>query len=138
MPSNKFFPTSIILYIVVFFTATGLSNIVPALPLYAKDLGASNLMVGGLISGFGLARALTNIPSGILADRINQKNLMQAGLFIIIISSIAAAFVNSYYLLLFCRVVEGIGSSLFMVSASTVLNSIAPANKRGQGDAEIG
>ena len=132
MPSNKFFQTSIILYIVVFFTATGLSNIVPALPLYAKDLGASNLMVGGLISGFGLARALTNIPSGILADRINQKNLMQAGLFIIIISSIAAAFVNSYYLLLFCRVVEGIGSSLFMVSASTVLNSIAPANKRGQ------
>lgn len=120
------------IYVVVFFTATGLSNIVPALPLYAQELGASNLMIGGLISGFGLARALTNIPSGMLADRINQKNLMQAGLFIIIVSSVAAAYVNSYYLLLLCRIIEGVGSSLLMVSASTVLNSIAPANKRGQ------
>ena len=120
------------IYVVVFFTATGLSNIVPALPLYAQELGANNLMIGGLISGFGLARALTNIPSGMLADRVNQKNLMQAGLFIIIVSSIAAAYVNSYYLLLLCRIIEGVGSSLLMVSASTVLNSIAPANKRGQ------
>ena len=132
---NKFSQTSqisIILYVIVFFTATGLSNIVPALPLYAKELGANNFMIGGLISGFGLARALTNIPSGILADRINQKYLMQAGLFVVIISSIAAAFVNSYFLLLFCRNIEGVGSSFFMVSASTVLNSIAPPNKRGQ------
>ena len=132
---NKFSQTSqisIILYVIVFFTATGLSNIVPALPLYAKELGANNFMIGGLISGFGLARALTNIPSGILADRINQKYLMQAGLFVVIISSIAAAFVNSYYLLLFCRIIEGVGSSFFMVSASTVLNSMAPTNKRGQ------
>ena len=79
MFSNKFSQTSktsIILYVIVFFTATGLSNIVPALPLYAKELGANNFMIGGLISGFGLARALTNIPSGILADRINQKYLI--------------------------------------------------------------
>ena len=132
MPSSNFFQTSIILYVIVFFTATGLSNIVPALPLYAKDLGANNLMIGGLISGFGLARAVTNIPSGMLADRINQKILMQIGLFVVIISSIAAAIVNSYYLLLFCRIIEGVGSSFFMVSALTVLNSISPPNKRGQ------
>ena len=124
--------TLIILYSVVFCVATGLSIIIPALSLYAREFGATNFMIGGLIAGFGLARVFVNLPAGIFADRYDQKQLMQFGLAIVIISSLIAAFAPSYSILLFCRIVEGIGSAFYMVSASTLLNSIVPVSKRGR------
>ena len=78
--------TLIILYSVVFCVATGLSIIIPALSLYAREFGATNFMIGGLIAGFGLARVFVNLPAGIFADRYDQKQLMQFGLAIVIIS----------------------------------------------------
>jgi multidrug resistance protein len=124
--------TLIILYSVVFCVATGLSIITPALSLYAREFGATNFMIGGLIAGFGLARVFVNLPAGIFADRYNQKQLMQFGLAIVVISSLIAAFSSSYYMLLLCRIVEGVGSAFYMVSASTLLNSIVPVSKRGR------
>ena len=124
--------TLIILYSVVFCVATGLSIITPALSLYAREFGATNFMIGGLIAGFGLARVFVNLPAGIFADQYNQKQLMQFGLAIIVVSSLIAAFSPSYHILLLCRIVEGIGSAFYMVSASTLLNSIVPVSKRGR------
>ena len=124
--------TLIILYSVVFCVATGLSIITPALSLYARDFGATNFMIGGLIAGFGIARVFVNLPAGMFADKYDQKQLMQFGLSIIIISSLVAAFSPSYSILLLCRIVEGIGSAFYMVSASTLLNSIVPISKRGR------
>ena len=61
--------TLIILYSVVFCVATGLSIITPALSLYARDFGATNFMIGGLIAGFGIARVFVNLTAGMFEDK---------------------------------------------------------------------
>jgi len=117
------------IYLVTFFVVMGLSIIVPALPLYARDLGASDIMIGALIAGFGVARVVFDIPAGIFAERVSQKKVLQIGLGIIAVSSIGAALAPNYWLLLAARIFEGIGSALYvttpatMVSASTELGS---------------
>lgn len=120
------------IYLVAFFVVMGLSIIVPAFPLYARDFGASDIMIGGLIAGFGIARVFSDVPAGMLTERIGQKKILQAGLFIIAISSFGAAFVTNYWLLLAARILEGIGSALYVTTATTIISSSVEVARRGR------
>lgn len=45
-------------------------------PLYLQELGASPLMIGGILGGMGLAMTIVHIPAGYLADRFGRRKLM--------------------------------------------------------------
>ncbi|MFL7813371.1 MAG: MFS transporter [Anaerolineales bacterium] len=47
-------------------------------PLYLEQLGASPLVIGGILGAMGLAMTLVHIPAGYLADRIGRRELMWA------------------------------------------------------------
>ncbi len=47
-------------------------------PLYLEELGASPLLIGGILGGVGLAMTIVHIPAGYLADRIGRRQLMWA------------------------------------------------------------
>ena len=120
------------IYLVAFFVVMGLSIIVPALPLYARDLGASDIMIGALIAGFGVARVIFDVPAGILTERISEKKVLQIGLAIIAVSSVAAALAPNYWLLLSARIFEGIGSALYVTTAATIVSTSTELGSRGK------
>ncbi|MBI2127082.1 MAG: MFS transporter [Thaumarchaeota archaeon] len=120
------------IYLVAFFVVMGLSIIVPALPLYARDLGASDIMIGGLIAGFGIARVIFDVPAGMFAEKISQRKVLQIGLGIIAVSSLGAALATSYWLLLAARILEGVGSALYVTTAATIITSSTELQKRGR------
>jgi MFS family permease len=47
-------------------------------PLYLEELGASPLLIGGILGGMGLAMTVVHIPAGYLADRFGRRQLMWA------------------------------------------------------------
>ena len=116
----------------VFFVAMGLSIIIPTIPIFARDFGATDLMIGALIAGFGVARVVFDLPVGLIAERFNHKKLLQIGLLIIVISSVGAAFATNYWLLLTARILEGIGSAFYMITSTTMLNSVVSPKNRGK------
>lgn len=120
------------IYLVAFFVVMGLSIIVPALPLYARDFGATDIMIGALIAGFGVARVVFDVPAGIFAERIDQKKVLQIGLAIIAVSSLGAALATNYWLLLSARVLEGVGSALYVTTAATIVSTSAELRSRGR------
>ncbi len=62
-------------------------------PLYLQELGASPLVIGGILGAVGLAMTLFHIPAGFLADRIGRRQFMWAawGMGIITTGIMAAA-----------------------------------------------
>lgn len=56
--------------------------------LYMESLGATPLLIGGILSAWGLAMALTQLPAGYLTDRLGPRPLMW---FSWIMGTIAAA-----------------------------------------------
>ena len=46
------------------------------IPLSLQQMGANPLLIGGIYSGIGIAAALTQIPAGILSDRIGPRTIM--------------------------------------------------------------
>ncbi len=60
----------------LFFWGFGEGMFFYFIPLSLQSMGANPLMIGGVYSGIGLAAALTQIPAGILSDRIGPRTIM--------------------------------------------------------------
>jgi len=47
-------------------------------PIYMQELGADPILIGGILGAMGIAMALAQIPSGLLADKIGSRSMMWA------------------------------------------------------------
>jgi len=110
----------------------GVSIISPVLPQYALSFSVPVALVGWAVSAFALARVVTDIPAGFLADRFGRKRNMIFGLVLIILSAIAAGTASNYAWLIFARIVGGVGSALYMISATTWVAQVTAGKSRGR------
>jgi MFS family permease len=110
----------------------GISIISPVLPQYALSFSIPVALVGWAISAFALARVVMDIPAGFLADRFGRKRNMVFGLILIILSSIAAGTANNYAWLISARIVQGIGSALYVTSSTTWVAQVSIGEARGR------
>jgi DHA1 family multidrug resistance protein-like MFS transporter len=114
------------------FVILGISIISPVLPQYALSFSIPVALVGWAISAFALARLVMDIPAGFLADRFGRKRNMIFGLVLIVLSSIAAGTANNYAWLISARIVAGIGSALYVTSATTWVAQVTAGESRGR------
>jgi len=117
---------------VAFLVMLGIGIISPVLPIYAKKLSADTALASYLVSSFGIARVFMDLPSGVIIDAVGERRLVQSGLGIIIISSILCGLANSYSILLLGRILEGVGSAMYTITALTLIAKIAPKKSRGK------
>ena len=108
----------------------GVGIVSPILPLYAETFGVSYFLVGMVVSSFGMARILTDMPAGYLAGRVGRRPLLLFGLCLFTISAILAVVASSYEYLIAFRVVQGVGAAIFTTSAMTCLVDIVPEGQR--------
>ena len=66
IPVLKAHPTILLLSVSTALLTSGQGMVAPILPLYADELGVSTPTIGLVISAFGLARLMTNMPTAIL------------------------------------------------------------------------
>jgi MFS family permease len=114
------------------FVILGISIISPVLPQYALSFSIPVALIGWAISAFALARMFMDIPAGFLADRFGRKGNMIVGLILIALSSVGAGIANSYHWLILARIVEGIGSALYVTSATTWVAQVSAGESRGR------
>lgn len=125
-------PDIMALSLVSLVVMMGSSMVTPSLTLYAQQiLSADEFLVGAVIAGFAIGRLIFDIPAGVLSDRLGLNRAMILGLATLIGASILAGLAPNYWLLLFARVLEGIGSSIYVSAAiAFVLLSSDGAKRR--------
>jgi MFS family permease len=114
------------------FVILGVSIVSPILPQYALSFDIPVALVGWAISAFALARLVTDIPAGFLADRFGRKKVMISGLVLVIVASVAAGIATTYGWLIVSRIVAGLGSALYMTSATTWVAQVSAGSARGR------
>jgi len=59
----------------VFVSMLGFGLVMPLLPIYASDLGATGIQLGLLTGSFAITRTITTFLGGWLADKVGRKHL---------------------------------------------------------------
>jgi MFS family permease len=119
----------LVLFVTAFVDMVGLTMIVPLLPFYATDLGASATMVGVLVSAFSVAQLAVAPLWGRLSDRYGRRPAILAGLLLTACAYVIFAFAGSVPVLLLSRLVQGLGGGTIGVVQAYVADASAPEER---------
>lgn len=99
--------------------------------MVADGLVTSNTLAGFTVTTVAVASGLTNVPLGVLADRIGARRVIVGGLFLIGLASIAIGLSTSYAFLLLAVLVMGIASGTYHAPASALIAEVFSFARRG-------
>ncbi|GAA3491006.1 MDR family MFS transporter [Streptomyces cremeus] len=103
-----------------------------ALPRIIADLGASQSSYTWVVTSELLAMTATVPLWGKLSDLYNKKLLLQLSLGMFVVGSLLAGFSHEVGLLIFSRVVQGIGAGGLTALAQVVMAAIIPPRQLGK------
>ena len=100
------------------------------LPLIGRELGLSYSQIGLVMTCQYIAGALSNVPGGMLVDTVGKKGLLMAlALFWVGVPYLLMGFTHSYWMLLLCVTLVGIGNNLWHPTAIPTLAQRFPERK---------
>jgi MFS family permease len=100
------------------------------LPLIGNELGLTFGQIGSILTCQYAAGALSNVPGGMLVDAIGRKGLLMAvALSWIGLPYLVMGFSHSYWMLLACAALVGIGNNLWHPTAIPLLAQSFPARR---------
>jgi DHA1 family multidrug resistance protein-like MFS transporter len=122
---------------------------IPAMPAFMEEMGEPRIAFGlfsldiaftvGVILSFGIAlaassigRVMTNIPAGLLSERIGRKQVIVAGALIIaVFGSLSGTAANAPMFWMY-RFLIGIGSAMAITVANVVATDLSTIENRGR------
>jgi len=110
----------------------GFGIVVPLLPIYADQLGATALEIGLINAGFSLSLMVSLPFMGRLSDRIGRKVFLCSGLALLTIASICFIWAQNPLQLILVRIFQGIGASMHLPIAQAYLGDITPKGEEGK------
>src|SRR3954471_24103899 len=119
----------LVLFVTAFVDMVGLTMIVPLLPFYATELGASATVVGLLVSAFSVAQLAVAPVWGRFSDRYGRRPAILAGLLLTSCAYVIFGFAGSVLVLLVSRLVQGLGGGTIGVVQAYVADASPPERR---------
>lgn len=119
------------LFFIVFTMVTGVGIVVPLLPIYANDLGATGVYVAMIFASFSLSRTFLLPLFGRLSDQKGRKPFILGGLATYVLVSLAFVYSNTVEGLILIRFVQGAGSAMVMPVVQAYVGEITPEGSEG-------
>jgi MFS family permease len=113
----------LVLFVTAFVDMVGLTMIVPLLPFYATEFGASATLVGVLISAFSVAQLAVAPVWGRFSDRYGRRPAILVGLIVTAAAYLTFAAAGSVLALLLSRLVQGVGGGTIGVVQAYVADT---------------
>ena len=116
----------------VFVSGTGIGSLLPILPLFLRERGASYSFVGVIVGAALLAQALGQWPAGWLAERIGRREMMVAGLLLAAGASLMFLLPLPYEWLVVVRFVQGLGFAAAAPAEVAAVADVVPPAELGR------
>jgi len=124
--------------LVIFFTVLldllGFGMVLPLLPFYAQDFGASPLGVTMLFASFSLAQFIFAPIWGRLSDRVGRRPVLLGSIAGAVVAYGLFTFAGSFTLLLIARTASGVAAANYSIAQAYVADVMPPEERaRGMG-----
>ncbi|HEY9576138.1 MAG TPA: MFS transporter, partial [Pseudobacillus sp.] len=127
-----------ILFVVMFLVMVGFGIIIPVLPFYAENIGASPTQLGLLMAVYSLMQLLFAPMWGRISDRIGRKPVIMIGILGLSLSFFLMGLSSALWMLFAARVIGGILSAANMPTVMAYAADITTPEERGKGMGIIG
>jgi MFS family permease len=127
-----FNPQVVVVSLMTLVIMMGSSVISPVLPLIAQEFGVSYTGAGALISAFALGRIPFDFIGGALVDCFSPRWIAAGGAAVVALSAGLSASAQNFHILLLYRVLGGVGSALFTITAMACLARTVAPQQMGQ------
>ncbi|MEH2392283.1 MAG: MFS transporter [Nostoc sp.] len=123
--------------LLILFTAgllfwSSISSLLPTLPLYIDDVGASKQEIGIVMGSFAIGLLLSRPMLGRLADKDGRKIVLLIGTIVAAIAPFGYLATQSIPLLILVRIFHGISVAAFTTGYSALIADLAPGETRGE------
>jgi multidrug resistance protein len=122
----------LVVAIAIFTDMLVYSIVVPILPQYAAELGASQQVIGLMFASYALAFLAATPVIGMISDRFGRKKPMIIGLAGLLASTLLFAFANDITILVIARALQGISAAATWTAGLALLADLFPASYRQQ------
>jgi MFS family permease len=123
--------TFCILFFAVLTALTGVGIVVPLLPVYARDIGASGFYIGMIFGVFSIARTAFIPYFGRSSDRRGRKPFILGGLLGYAAVAIALYYTTNVTMLIGIRFIQGFFSAMMMPVLQAYVGDITPDGREG-------
>jgi DHA1 family multidrug resistance protein-like MFS transporter len=121
----------------MFVYGVGASAVLPILPLFLRDRGTSDTLIGAVIAAFFVAGVLTQYAAGWLTDRFGHRVVVATGLVVYALAScgfLISLHAGGYVAL---RALQGLGAGGVTVAGLSLVAVAVPAERRGRAFARV-
>ena len=94
-----------------------------------KEFGLSDTQIGWINTAFTMLYGVVGLPLGWLADKVNRKKLLAAGVAVWAALTASAAWAQSYTFLVFSRLGLGVGEAACAPTATSWIGDLYPAHR---------
>lgn len=116
-----------------FFIFLGFQMTLPTIPLFVKELGGSDQLIGIITGIFTFSALLLRPYAGHALESKGRQFVYMVGLAIFVLSVGSYAFIASIVLLFIMRMVQGVGWGFSTTAGGTIATDIIPPKRRGEG-----
>ena len=124
--------TLVIVAIVQFLVPFLISSVGVALPVIGRELNASAVHLGLIITVLALANTAMLLPVGRFADIYGRKRIFIIGTVVIAVSTLGLGLIHSIQLFILLRFLQGIGAAMIIATSFAILTSVFPPQHRGR------
>ncbi len=126
-----------VIFLTVLIDLIGFGVVIPLLPFYALNYGASSSQVGFLVSSFSLMQFIFNPIWGRISDRVGRRPVILLSVFGSFLSYLIFAFAKSLEILFLSRMLAGLmGANI--ATAQAYIADITPPEERAKGMGIVG
>jgi len=127
-------PALAILFVIVFIDLLGFGMVIPLMPLYARELGASEAFTGLLSTGYSAMQFLFAPIWGRLSDRVGRRPVLLVSIFMTAAAFLVYGVASSFTVLLASRLFAGAATANIAIARAYVADVTAPGDRaRGMG-----
>lgn len=127
-----------ILFVVMFLVMVGFGIIIPVMPFYAEELGASPTQLGLLMAVYSLMQLFFAPFWGRISDKIGRKPVIMIGIFGLAVSFFLMGMSTSLSMLFVARIIGGALSAANMPTVMAYVADITSHENRSKGMGMIG
>jgi DHA1 family tetracycline resistance protein-like MFS transporter len=121
-----------IIFIIVFVDVLGFGLILPLLPYYADEIGASPAIIGVLISSYAAAQVIGVPILGRLSDIYGRRPILIVSILGTTAGFLILGFASSLWMLFLGRIVDGLTGANFVV-AQSYISDVTDSKNRARG-----